>query len=188
MAGRLIVVSGPSGAGKGTLVRDVLHRVPGLCVSMSATTRAPRREEAHGREYVFLTREEFDRRVAADEFLEWAEVHGERYGTPSQWVDECLGAGQSVILEIDVQGARQVCAKRPGTHLIFVTAPTVGDLRDRIAGRGAETEQQIAKRLRRAKEELTLAGTYEHVVLNDDVSRAADELEDIVRRIISEAD
>lgn len=186
MGGRLIIVSGPSGAGKGTLVREVLRRVPQLSVSVSATTRAPRPDESEGRHYFFLSGDEFQERIDSGGFLEWAEVHGNRYGTPAGPVEAELERGRSVILEIDVQGARQVMAKRPDTHLIFVTAPTVEDLRARMALRGGETEEEIGHRLVRAKEELALADQYEHVVVNDDVSRAANELETIIRRMISE--
>jgi guanylate kinase len=182
--GHLIIVSGPSGAGKGTLVKEVLPRVPGLCVSISATTRPPRPGETEGVDYFFVSGEDFDRMIEAGELLEWASVHGNRYGTPKESVEKAVAEGMSVILEIDVQGAEQVLGQRPDTHLVFVTAPSLEDLRQRMTTRGGETEEQVRGRLERAREELQLAGEYEHVIINDDVSRAARELETTIRRIL----
>jgi guanylate kinase len=184
--GHLIVVSGPSGAGKGTLVKEVLPRVPDLCLSISATTRPPRAGEEEGVDYFFVDAEEFDRMMADGGLLEWAGVHGNRYGTPKASVDKAVAAGKTVLLEIDVQGADQVRALRPDTHLVFVTAPSLEDLKQRMKERGAESEEQVRGRLERAREELQLAGRYEHVIVNDDVSRAARELETTIRRIMEE--
>jgi guanylate kinase len=178
----LFIVSGPSGAGKGTLVRNLVDRVPGSWLSVSATTREPRPGEQEGVHYYFLSSDDFREQVDTGGFLEWAEVHGERYGTLRSPVQERIDSGFSVIIEIDPQGAMQVKDQMPESVLIFVKAPDIEELRHRLEGRGSETEDQIESRLDTAKEELTFAGTYDFVVINDDVSRATDELEAIVKR------
>jgi guanylate kinase len=186
--GRLIIVSGPSGAGKGTLVDAVVGRVPALWVSVSATTRSPRPGEREGVHYFFLTREEFDRRVEAGEFLEWAEVHGNLYGTLRSHVQARLEQGTNVILEIDPQGAMQVKAAMPEAVLVFVEAPSKEELRRRLAHRGSETPEQVETRMRTAERELALVDAYQHVIINDDVARAADELTAIVDSLRSRKD
>jgi len=178
--GALIIISGPSGAGKGTLVDRLVTRVPCLSVSVSATTRAPRPGEVDGEDYIFLSTEEFGRRVEAGEFLEWAEVHGNRYGTLRATVEQTLAAGCDVILEIDPQGAFQVKELMPEAVLVFIIAPSMDELERRIRKRGAETDEQVRTRLATAVRELELVGTYDHVVENDDVARATDELVDII--------
>ena len=178
--GSLFIVSGPSGAGKGTLVRALLDRVPGIWLSVSATTRPPRPGEAEGVHYVFLPAEEFERLIAADGLLEWAEVHGNRYGTLRAPVEERLVRGQTVVLEIDPQGAAQVKDKMPESVLVFIEPPSFDELRNRLVKRGSETPDQIERRLRTAREELAIAGTYDYVVINDDVEQATDELAAIV--------
>jgi guanylate kinase len=178
--GNLFIVSGPSGAGKGTLVGAVRSRVPDTWVSVSATTRPPRPDEQEGSSYFFLTPAEFERRVRLGEFLEWAKVHGSRYGTLRGPVDRRIRAGMQVILEIDPQGAKQVIQQMPEAVLVFVKTPSWDDLRRRLEGRGTETDEQIRERLQTAEMELGLEGMYRHVVINDDVSRAADELAGII--------
>lgn len=178
--GSLFIISGPSGAGKGTLVDRLVARVPRLWVSVSATTRSPRPGEVDGLDYVFLTPAEFDRRVEAGEFLEWAEVHGNRYGTLRSTVEERLAEGVDVILEIDPQGAFQVKEQMPESVLVFITAPSLGELERRIRQRGAETDEQVRTRLETAERELRLVGTYDHVVENDDVVMATERLAGIV--------
>lgn len=179
--GGVFVVSGPSGAGKGTLVRALCERDPGLWLSVSATTRAPRPGESEGVHYIYLGDDEFERTLAAGGFLEWAVVHGNRYGTLRSTVEERVAAGRTVILEIDPQGAEQVKRVMPSAVLVFIAPPSFAELRRRLEGRGSETPEQIERRLSRAVSELAIADRYDYVVINDDVSRATDELECIVR-------
>jgi guanylate kinase len=178
--GNLFIVSGPSGAGKGTLVKEMLGRVPDVWVSVSVTTRPPRPSEHEGREYFFLTDEQFDALLTAGGLLEWAEVHGNRYGTPRAEVEARVAQGRQVILEIDPQGAMQVKKLRPESVLVFVTAPSMAELRRRLEARGSETEEQVRLRLTNAERELLFAEEYGHVVINDDIARAADELATII--------
>ena len=173
--GHLIIISGPSGAGKGTLVDRLVARVPRIWVSVSATTRRPRPGEIEGVDYYFLSPEAFQAHVGAGDFLEWAEVHGNRYGTLRSAVEAKLAEGLNVILEIDPQGAHQVKALMPEALLVFITAP-LAELERRIRRRGAETEEQLTARLATAMRELALVGTYDHVVENDDIARATDRL------------
>lgn len=179
-AGNLFIVSGPSGAGKGTLVRALLARVPDLWLSISSTTRDPRPGEQEGVHYFFLSRKEFDRKVESGGFLEWAEVHANRYGTSRDVVERKIAEGRQVVLEIDPQGAQQVKERMPESVLIFVNAPDLDELRRRLEGRGSETNDQIEARMARAIEEMELAGTYDFVITNDDVARATDELVGII--------
>lgn len=151
-----------------------------MWVSISATTRAARPGEVDGEDYVFLTPAEFGRRIASGEFLEWAEVHGNQYGTLRSSVEDKLAEGRDVILEIDPQGAFQVKDLMPEAVLVFIIAPSMDELERRIRKRGAETDEQVRTRLATAVRELELVGTYDHVVENDDVSRATDELVDII--------
>jgi guanylate kinase len=182
-SGHLFIISGPSGAGKGTLVKELVRRMPDLWVSVSATTRTPRPEERDGVDYYFLTPAEFDGRVRADEFLEHAVVHGNSYGTLRRAVDRRIAHGMDVILEIDPQGAFQVRKQMDRSRLIFVKAPSTEDLEKRIRHRGAESDEQIRTRLDTARREMELEGSYDHVVINDDVSRAVDELITYIRSV-----
>lgn len=178
--GNLFIVSGPSGAGKGTLVAALRDRVPDLWVSISVTTRDPRPGEVDGREYGFVSDAEFDRLQDTGGLIEWAEVHGNRYGTPRASVESRIAEGRQVILEIDPQGAFQVRDLMPSTVLLFIQPPSLDELKRRLEGRGSETEEQVAVRMKTAERELELVGRYDHVVINDDVSRAADELARII--------
>jgi len=178
--GNLFIVSGPSGAGKGTLVRELTHRVPDVWVSVSVTTRAPREGEVDGRHYHFISDAEFDRLVETGGLLEWAKVHGSRYGTPRAGVEGKIAEGMQVILEIDPQGAFQIRDLMPTSILLFVMPPSIDELKRRLKGRGSETDEQVAVRMRTAERELELVGTYDHVVINDDVTRATDELVGII--------
>ncbi len=179
-SGTLFIVSGPSGAGKGTLVSALRSRVPDLWVSVSATTRAPRPQERDGLEYHFVSDETFDRLIAEGGLIEWAEVHGNRYGTPRELVETHVALGEQVILEIDPQGAFQVRDRYPDSVLLFILPPSLDELKRRLADRGSETEEQVSTRMRTAERELELVGNYDHVIINDDVGRAADELARII--------
>jgi guanylate kinase len=174
--GRLFVVAGPSGAGKGTLVEELLRRYPTAWLSVSATTRKPRPGEAEGVQYHFLEEERFRELVDQDEFLEWAEVHGNLYGTPGTMVARQLASGHDVILEIDVQGARQVKEKMPDAVSVFVTPPSLEVLEERLRGRGTEDDNEIERRMRNAREESLEKNDYSYVVLNDRLHRAVEEL------------
>ena len=175
------MITGPSGVGKGTLIRELLERVPGLELSVSATTRAPRAGEEDGRDYHYLSREEFAERADRNEFLEHAAYSGNRYGTLRSEVERRLAAAASVVLEIEVQGARQVRAAMPEAVLVFIAPPSAAALRERLEGRGTDTPDAIDERLRTAEIELDAQQEFKHVVVNDDLDRAADELERIAR-------
>ena len=179
---KVFVITGPSGVGKGTLIELLRERIPTLALSTSATTRAPREGEEEGREYHFLSREEFDRRAEANEFLEHAVYSGNRYGTLREEVEARLAAGESVLLEIEVQGARQVRAAMPEALLVFIAPPSPEALRERLLGRGTDSPEAIDERLRTAELELDAQEEFKHVVVNDEIAAAADELEAIVRR------
>jgi guanylate kinase len=178
--GNLFIISGPSGAGKGTLVRELTERVADAWVSVSVTTRAPRPGEIEGSHYFFASDDEFDALLKSNGLLEWAEVHGNRYGTPRAAVEAQVATGRQVILEIDPQGAFQVKSLVDGSVLVFVMPPSWEELQRRLEGRGSETKTQVETRLVTAKRELELVGEYDHVVINDDVSRAATELVAII--------
>jgi guanylate kinase len=179
--GKVFVITGPSGVGKGTLISRLLDRVPELELSVSATTRQPREGVVDGRDYHFLGPEEFDRLVREGAFLEHAMYSGNRYGTLRSDVEKRLDAGKSVALEIEVQGARQVRETRPEAVPIFIAPPDPADLRRRLEGRGTDDPEAIDRRLRTAERELEAEGEFEHVVVNDEVEHAAAELERIVR-------
>jgi guanylate kinase len=182
---KVFVITGPSGVGKGTLISALRERVPGLELSVSATTRPPRPGEVDGRDYYFLDPEEFDRRAREGAFLEHATYSGHRYGTLRSEVEEKLAAGKGVVLEIEVQGARQVRAAMPEAVQVFIAPPDASDLRRRLRGRGTDADEAIEARLRTAEQELEARQEFPHVVVNDDIERAADELEKLVRSELS---
>lgn len=180
--GILIVVSGFSGAGKGTLMKELLKNYPGqYTLSISATTRQPRDGEAHGREYFFITKEEFEKMIAEDQLIEYARYVDNYYGTPRAYVEQKLEEGKDVILEIEIQGAMKVKEAFPETVLLFVTPPTACELKNRLTGRGAESEAVIDSRLRRAVEEADGMDRYDYLVVNDDLEICTRELHDIIQ-------
>jgi guanylate kinase len=173
---RLTVLSGPSGVGKGTVIAEVRRRYPEVWVSVSVTTRRPRPGEVDGVHYHFVDDAEFDRLIAGHGLLEWAEYAGNRYGTPVAPVERRLAEGAPALLEIELQGARQVRARAPEAQLVFLAPPSWAALVDRLAGRGSEAPAVQERRLALAQAELDASGEFDVVVVNDDVARAADEL------------
>lgn len=174
---RLTVLAGPTAVGKGTVSADVRARYPQVWLSVSATTRPPRPGEVEGVHYHFVSSDEFDRMVAAGELLEWAVVHGRhRYGTPRGPVEAHLASGNPALLEIDLQGARQVRESMPSAHFVFLAPPSFDELVRRLVGRGTEDAEERERRLRTARVELAAESEFDHVIVNDDVHRATDEL------------
>ncbi len=176
------MITGPSGVGKGTLIRGLIERVPELELSVSATTRAPRPGEQSGADYHFMDAEEFDRRVDNREFVEHASYSGSRYGTLRSELERRLRNGIPVVLEIEVQGARQVREAMPEALAVFIAPPSREALRARLVGRGTDTPEQIERRMETAERELEAQPEFAHVVVNDRLEQATSELEQIVRR------
>jgi guanylate kinase len=179
-SGVLYVVSSPSGGGKGTIIKRVLDVMPDLRYSVSYTTRAPRNGEVDGREYFFVNRERFEEMVAADEFLEWANVHGHLYGTSRRQVIDEICAGSDIVLEVDVQGAASVKRLGVDSVSIFILPPSLEVLRERLIARGTDSPEELVVRLRNAPEELEQYSTFDYVIFNDEIERAAKQLAAIV--------
>lgn len=178
--GNLFIITGPSGAGKGTVLGKLLPRLANIYYSISATTRKPRPAETDCVDYYFMEKEQFKSMLERDEFLESAEYVGNYYGTPSAPVDEMLAKGVDVILEIEVRGALIVKSKRPDAKLIFIVPPSFADLALRLRTRGSESEEVIAQRLEKAKKEFEQVDNYDYIVINDEPENAADELRAII--------
>jgi guanylate kinase len=182
---KVFVITGPSGVGKGTLIRTLLDRVPELELSVSATTRKPRLGETHGVDYHFLDDAEFERRVQEGDFVEHATYSGRRYGTLRSDLEQRLARGVPVVLEIEVQGARQIAETMPEAVRIFIAPPTEDALRTRLVGRGTDAPEDVEKRLETAREELRAQDEFAHVVRNDRLEDAAHALEEVVRTALA---
>ena len=183
--GQLFVVSAPSGAGKTTLCKALIARMTAereqeLCWSVSYTTRKPREGEVHGRDYFFVDDAAFDRMMAEGAFAEWAHVHGKRYGTSQDYLEEMARRGQDLLIEIDVQGARQLRGQYRQAHFIFILPPTWETLESRLRGRGTEPEPEVQKRLLRARDEMLEWSGFDYIIINDDFTRALDRLRAVV--------
>jgi guanylate kinase len=178
--GLLIVVSGPSGTGKGTVCTELLHQTPELGYSVSATTRQPRVGEVDGKNYYFLTKQKFEEIAAQGGFLEYANVYGNYYGTPLAKIQQRLEDGQDVLLEIDIQGALNVMKRCPDGLFIFLLPPSISELEHRLRGRGSETEESIARRMGNAKKEIDIGRKYRYVVVNDTVEKAVSTIKQIL--------
>ena len=180
--GLLIVLSGPSGVGKGTVRKALFNREDhNLVYSISMTTRSPREGEVDGREYFFVSREQFEKNIKDGKFLEYAEFVGNYYGTPIDEVKKQMSLGNEVVLEIEIDGALQVREKMKDAVFVFIAPPSINALYDRLKGRGTETDDVIKQRIEKAKRELTLAYKYDYIVINDDVENAADKIVAIIR-------
>ncbi|MCR4802843.1 MAG: guanylate kinase [Lachnospiraceae bacterium] len=182
--GILTVVSGFSGAGKGTLMKALLEKYE-YGLSISATTRAPREGEQNGREYFFLTKEQFEDMISKNELIEYAQYVGNYYGTPKKYVQQQLDAGKNVILEIEIQGALNVKKMFPNALLIFVTPPSAAELKSRLVGRGTEDMETINKRMKRAAEESQFMNSYDYIAVNDKLDECVEELNDTIQRAAS---
>lgn len=182
--GRLLVVSGPSGAGKGTLIGRVIPYLPNTFLSRSATTRPMRPEERQGREYYFLSPEEFEERAKKGDFLEYVKYGSNSYGTLKSAVEDDLAAGRNVILEIELEGARNVRRRLPEAALIFIAPPDFEELENRLRRRNTEAEEEIAARLERAREELASRNEFDYIIVNRTVDQAAAELEKVIRTVL----
>ena len=183
----VFVITGPSGVGKGTLIRGLMERLGDLELSVSATTRAPRAGELDGVDYHFLTREEFDRRVASGEFVEHADYAGRSYGTLRSELEDRVRAGTPVVLEIEVQGARQVRAAMPEAVQVFIAPPSPSALRARLIGRGTDDAEEVERRLQVAERELAAQPEFEHVVVNDRLEDALEQLTAVVAQELERA-
>lgn len=179
--GILIVVSGFAGSGKGTLMKELLNQYDNYALSISATTRKPRGQEVNGKEYFFKSVEEFEKMIAQEELIEYANYVGNYYGTPKAYVEEQLNSGKDVILEIEIQGALKVKEKFPNTLLLFVTPPSAEILKARLVGRGTETMDVVEMRMRRAAEEAEGLASYDYILINDELQTCVEQMHNIIQ-------
>lgn len=179
--GILIVISGFAGSGKGTITKQLLERYDNYCVSVSATTRAPRPGEVDGKDYFFITKEKFEEMIESGDFLEHAQYVGNYYGTPKSYVEKMLDEGKDVILEIECQGAFNAKKVFPEAVLVFITPPSVKEVYNRLKGRGTETEEVILKRLERGREEAKVMCDYDYIIINDDLEKAITSINDSIQ-------
>ena len=184
--GKLIVISAPSGSGKTSIAKEIMRRNPSLTFSVSATTRARREGEVEGKDYFFLTKDEFKRRVAAGEFVEWEEIYGDYYGTLKQEVDRALLGGQHIVFDVDVKGGLSIKRQYPEALAVFIRPPKVDTLRERLVHRRTEDETTIARRMERVPMEMEMGKQFEHQVVNDDLSRAIEEVQTIVKQYLDQ--
>ena len=180
--GKLFVISGPSGVGKGTVITELLENDEDLTFSVSVTTRKPRNNEVNGKDYIFISREEFENRIKNDKFLEWAEVHGELYGTPRKQIEEELKRGKKVILDIDVEGAKQIIKTDIPKKTIFIMPPSEEELIRRLRERKTNSEKDIKMRLNQAKNEIKKQFSYDIVVENDNLKETVSKIRDIIKK------
>ena len=178
--GKLIILTGPSGVGKGTLMRSLLQRHPELHYSVSVTTRSPRPGEIEGKDYYFVSRKEFEELVGAGKLLEWAEFASNYYGTPREAVINQVCSGKCVVLEIELKGARQIRASYPSAFSLFILPPSINELEKRIRGRAQDSEEAIARRLHRAQEEISAADEFDLKIVNDDFETALNRIESAI--------
>ncbi|KXS43332.1 MULTISPECIES: guanylate kinase [unclassified Candidatus Frackibacter] len=178
--GKLIILSGPSAVGKGTVIEALMAEYQDIAYSISATTRKPRSGEKDGVDYFFLSEKEFKQKIKEDEFIEWAEVHGNYYGTPKDYVEDTMAKGQDVILEIDIQGAAQVKDKYAEEVFIFLAPPSLKELESRIHKRGTDSKEAIEVRMENATEEMEKAENYDYMIVNDKVEKAVEQLKAII--------
>jgi guanylate kinase len=180
--GKLIVISAPSGSGKTSIAKEIMKRNPSLTFSVSATTRAKRAGEVEGKDYFFLTKEEFNRRVAAGEFVEWEEIYGDYYGTLKREVDRALVSGEHIVFDVDVKGGLSIKREYPETLVVFIRPPSIEALRQRLVNRHTEDETTIARRMERVPMEMKMGEQFDHQVVNDELSLAIDEVQTIVKQ------
>ena len=185
--GCLFIVSAPSGAGKTTLCKAILKRFPELKYSISHTTRNPRNNEKNGVDYYFITKEEFEKNIQDNKWLEWAFVHDHFYGTSAEYIKRHLSEGDSILLDIDVAGAKQILARHPDSITIFILPPSISTLRQRLEARGTDSAETIAKRLKKAEEEIAQKNIYQHHIINDSLTEAIDQMSAIIESCLHDA-